>query len=75
MDKVDPTSLPDVPDIPASIIESGIADAPLTQLVEVAMQRLIAAGVPIDRMNVGSRILHPLFDGMSITWTPRVALR
>jgi hypothetical protein len=29
MDKFDPTSLPDVPDIPASIIESGIADAPL----------------------------------------------
>jgi adenylate cyclase len=69
MDKFDPTSLPDVPDIPASIIESGIADAPLTQLVEVAMQRLLAAGVPIDRMNVGFRILHPLFDGMSITWT------
>jgi adenylate cyclase len=40
----------------------------LTNLVEVAMQRLLAAGVPIDRMNVGFRILHPLFDGMSITW-------
>jgi adenylate cyclase len=65
----DPTSLPDGPDIPASIIESGIADQPLTTLVEAAMQRLIAAGVPIDRMNVGFRILHPLFDGMSITWT------
>ena len=69
MDKFDPTSLPDVPDIPASIIESGIADQPLTTLVEIAMQRLIAAGVPIDRMNVGCRILHPLFDGMSVTWT------
>ena len=56
------------PDIPASIIESGIADVPLTKLVEAAMQRLLAAGVPIDRMNVGFRILHPLFDGMSITW-------
>jgi adenylate cyclase len=56
------------PDIPASIIESGIADTPLTNLVEVAMHRLLAAGVPIDRMNVGFRILHPLFDGMSITW-------
>ena len=33
------------------------------------MQRLVASGVPIDRMNVGFRILHPLFDGMSITWT------
>ena len=69
MEKFDPTSLPDIPDIPASIIESGIADVPLTTLVEVAMQRLIASGVPIDRMNVGVRILHPLFDGMSITWT------
>jgi len=69
MNTTDPTSLPDVPDIPASIIESGIADQPLTTLVEVAMQRLILAGVPIDRMNVGFRILHPLFDGMSITWT------
>ena len=67
--KPDPTRLPDVPDIPASIIASGISDAPLTSLVEVAMQRLVASGVPIDRMNVGFRILHPLFDGMSITWT------
>jgi len=69
MDKFDPTGLPDTRDIPASIIESGIADAPLTSLVEVSMQRLIASGVPIERMNVGFRILHPLFDGMSITWT------
>ncbi len=61
--------LPDVPDIPASIIESGIADVPLTELVEVAMRRLLQAGVPIDRVNVGFRILHPLFDGMTITWT------
>src|SRR4029078_1131653 len=56
-------------DIPASIIESGIAYQPLTQLVEAAMRRLLQAGVPIDRMNVGFRILHPLFDGMSITCT------
>ena len=69
MDKFDPISLPDGPDIPASIIKSGIADVPLTRQVEVTMQRLLAAGVPIDRMNVGVRILHPLFDGMSITWT------
>ena len=69
MDTFDPTRLPDVPDIPASIIQSGIADQPLTILVEAAMQKLVAVGVPIDRMNVGFRILHPLFDGMSITWT------
>jgi len=69
MDRFDLNSLPDVPDIPASIVASGLSDAPLTTLVEIAMQRLVRSGVPIDRMNVGFRILHPLFDGMSITWT------
>jgi len=69
MDTFDPTNLPDTPDIPASIVASGLSDAPLTTLVEATMQRLVASGVPIDRMNVGFRILHPLFDGMSITWT------
>ena len=29
----------------------------------------MAAGVPLHRMHVGFRILHPLFDGMSIGWT------
>src|SRR6187402_13734 len=69
MDRFDLNSLPDVPDIPASIVASGLSDAPLTTLVEIAMQRLVQSGVPVDRMNVGFRILHPLFDGMSITWT------
>ena len=33
------------------------------------MLRLVAAGVPLHRMQVAFRIPHPLFDGMSITWT------
>ena len=41
MDKFDLNSLPDVPDIPASIVASGLSDAPLTTLVEIAMQRLV----------------------------------
>jgi len=57
------------PDIPASIIALGIADAPLANQVEAAMARLVAGGVPVDRFNVGARILHPLFDGLTITWT------
>jgi adenylate cyclase len=56
-------------DIATAIIASGLADQPVTHLVEGAMQRLVSAGVPLDRMQVGFRILHPLFDGMSITWT------
>jgi adenylate cyclase len=62
-------ALADRSDIATAIIASGIADEPVTHLVEGAMQRLVGAGVPLDRMQVGFRILHPLFDGMSITWT------
>lgn len=56
-------------DITSTIIASGLADMPVTNLVEVVMERLVAAGVPLHRMHVGFRILHPLFDGMSIAWT------
>jgi adenylate cyclase len=56
-------------DIATSIIASGIADVPVTHLIETAMQRLIGSGVPLHRMQVGFRILHPLFDGMTLTWT------
>jgi adenylate cyclase len=62
-------ALADRADIATAIIAAGIADEPVTHLVEGAMQRLVSAGVPLDRMQVGFRILHPLFDGMSITWT------
>ncbi len=57
------------PDLVTSIIASGIGDQPVTELVETAMQRLVEAGVPLARVHVGFRILHPLFDGMSIVWT------
>jgi adenylate cyclase len=56
-------------DIVASIITSGMADIPVASLIEGAMLRLVEAGVPLHRMQVGFRILHPLFDGMSIFWT------
>jgi adenylate cyclase len=63
------TDLAPHPDLATAIIASGIADQPVTNLVETAMQRLVASGVPLHRMQVGFRILHPLFDGMSIIWT------
>ena len=56
-------------DFTTAIIASGIADTPVANLMEIAMERLVAAGVPLHRMHVGFRILHPLFDGMTINWT------
>jgi len=64
-----PLTFNPVADITNTIIASGLADMPVTNLVEIVMERLVAAGVPLHRMQVGFRILHPLFDGMSISWT------
>jgi len=55
--------------IAEAIIASGLADMPVSDLVETVMMQLVEANVPIHRMQVGFRILHPLFDGMTISWT------
>jgi adenylate cyclase len=52
-----------------AIIASGLTDRPVADLIQTVMGRLVAAGVPLSRMMVGFRILHPLFDGMTIAWT------
>ncbi|MGD8766773.1 MAG: adenylate/guanylate cyclase domain-containing protein [Methyloceanibacter sp.] len=52
-----------------AIIASGLTDRPISDLIEQVMGRLVQAGVPLARMMVGFRILHPLFDGMTIGWT------
>lgn len=66
---LDKSELIDRPDIAAWIVEAGLADMPVPDLVEGAVQRLRAACVPIDRVNIAFRVLHPLFDGMSVSWT------
>ncbi len=53
-----------------AIIASGLTDRPVGDLIQIVMGRLVQAGVPLARMMVGFRILHPLFDGMTIAWTP-----
>jgi adenylate cyclase len=58
----------------STIIASGLGDEPVAHLVETAMRRLVEAGVPLHRMHVGFRILHPLFDGMSINWTDKTGV-
>lgn len=52
-----------------AIIASGLTDRPIGDLIQTVMDRLTQAGVPLARMMVGFRILHPLFDGMTIAWT------
>jgi adenylate cyclase len=56
-------------EVVAWIVESGLAEAPIAELVDGTVRRLVAAGVPVYRMRIAFRVLHPLFDGMGITWS------
>src|SRR5690349_18517203 len=56
-------------DVGAWIVEAGLAEMRVEELVDGAVRRLVGLGVPVHRMQISFRILHPLFDGASITWT------
>lgn len=53
------------------IVEAGLRDLGPEALVSGTARRMREAGLPIDRFQVSFRLLHPLFDGMSLTWTER----
>lgn len=51
------------------IINAGLAERSASELVEGTVKHLREGGVRLYRINIAFRILHPLFDGMSFTWT------
>lgn len=50
------------------LIESAVHELALPALIEDLCQRLHAAGLPLMRVNVSFRVLHPLFRARSLTW-------
>jgi adenylate cyclase len=56
-------------DIAIWIVEAGLAELPVVELVDGVTRRLIDSGLSLHRVQISFRILHPLFDGMSLTWT------
>lgn len=56
------------------IVESGLRDLGPEALVAGAARRMRDAGLPLDRLQVAFRLLHPLFDGMSLTYTEETGL-
>jgi adenylate cyclase len=51
------------------IVDSALDGTALPDLVAGVAERLVAAGLPFYRVGLAFRILHPLFSGISITWT------
>jgi adenylate cyclase len=50
------------------LIARALEELALTALLEGAYLRLVAAGLPLVRVNVGMRLLHPLIRAHSLTW-------
>lgn len=50
------------------MIEDELADRPLQDIVADMCRDLRAAGLPLLRFNVSSRILHPLLRAVAVTW-------
>jgi adenylate cyclase len=58
----------DVTPIVTWLVERAIEELELTALLEGAYLRLVAAGLPLVRVNVGLRLLHPQIRAHSLTW-------
>src|SRR6476469_7912067 len=56
------------------IVEAGLSDLGPEALVSGTARRMREAGLPIDRFQIAFRLLHPLFDGMSLTFTEETGL-
>ncbi len=55
-------------DISDWIIESGLVGRRETEIIDGVCQRLDAAGTKVMRVQIGQRILHPVYAGMGFLW-------
>jgi adenylate cyclase len=51
------------------VVRAGLEDQPIEATLAGLAERLVAAGVPLARVQLGFRMLHPLFDYILVTWT------
>ena len=56
------------------LIEQALGDSDISDLFEGCCNRLLNAGVPLSRGHLSFSILHPLYSGTGMTWTPRTGI-
>jgi adenylate cyclase len=52
------------------LMEQGVHETPIREVVTGFCERLRARGVPLDRFSFGGMILHPVFGANQIIWEP-----
>ena len=50
------------------LVEQGLSDAGLPEIVRGFGRRLVAGGFPIHRVGIGSMLLDPVFGALDISW-------
>lgn len=50
------------------ILEQGLREVPCADIVQGVGRRLLAGGIPLYRLSIGSMMLHPVFGAMSYIW-------
>lgn len=51
------------------VVESGLEDRPIAEMLAGLADRLLDAGIPVARIQIAFSLLHPLFDFLTATWT------
>jgi adenylate cyclase len=51
------------------VVESGLEDRPIADMLAGLADRLLDAGIPVARIQIAFQLLHPLFDFLMATWT------
>ncbi|MBX2831519.1 MAG: adenylate/guanylate cyclase domain-containing protein [Rhodospirillales bacterium] len=51
------------------LMECALDDTDISELLAGMVSRLVASGIPIDRVMVAFKTLHPLYEGVSYIWS------
>ena len=58
----------DTANISAWLVKEGLSGATQTALLQGFCERLVAAGMPLQRAHAGQRALHPVFGAVGFNW-------
>ncbi|WP_170479395.1 adenylate/guanylate cyclase domain-containing protein [Ruegeria arenilitoris] len=53
------------------LMRCGLRDVTAEEVVQGFGNRLVSAGIPVVRINVGGMVLHPIFGALNVLWTVR----
>ncbi len=51
------------------LMERALEDTDIDAILEGMVSRLVAVGIPLDRVMVGFKTLHPLYEGVTYIWS------